>query len=50
MSKSVKALLFLVLFAAIVVLLFTQVFPWVDRTLITDPTLEAAGLHTARGA
>ena len=41
MSRPVKVLLFLIGFAALVVLLFTVVFPWVDRTLITDPTLEA---------
>lgn len=45
MTRPVKVLLFLIAFAALVVLLFTVVFPWVDRTLITDPTLEA---HAAR--
>jgi quinol-cytochrome oxidoreductase complex cytochrome b subunit len=40
-NRLVKVLVFLVLFAAFVALLFTIVFPWVDRTLITDPTLEA---------
>jgi hypothetical protein len=45
-NKALKALLFLILFAAVVVLLFTVVFPWVDRTLITDPTLEAARFRT----
>lgn len=42
MRRLGKVLLFLVIFAAVVFLLFTVVFPWVDRTLITDPTLEAA--------
>ena len=42
MSKVLKVLLYLVLAAAVVALLFTVVFPWVDRTLITDPTLESA--------
>ena len=41
MNRVVKVLVFLVAFAAFVALLFTVVFPWVDRTLITDPTLEA---------
>ena len=45
MNKALKTLLFLILFAAVVVLLFTVVFPWVDRTLIADPTLEAARLR-----
>ena len=41
MNRAVKVLVFLIAFAAFVALLFTVVFPWVDRTLITDPTLEA---------
>ena len=41
MSRVVKVVLFLVAFAAFVALCFTVIFPWVDRTLITDPTLEA---------
>lgn len=49
MNKAVKVLLFLVLAAAVVALLFTVVFPWVDRTLITDPTLEASALRTRVG-
>ena len=43
MTKVLKVVLYLVLAAAVVALLFTSVFPWVDRTLITDPTLESAG-------
>ena len=42
MNRAVKVLIFLVLAVAVVALLFTVVFPWVDRTLITDPTLEAS--------
>lgn len=42
MRRVGKILLFLAIFAVVVFLLFTIVFPWVDRTLITDPTLEAA--------
>lgn len=41
MSRPLKVVLFLAAFAVLVVVLFTWVFPWVDRTLITDPTLEA---------
>lgn len=41
MSKPVKALVGLVLAVAVVYLLFTVVFPWVDRTLVSDPTLES---------
>ena len=41
MSRPAKVVVFLVAFVAFVALLFTVVFPWVDRTLITDPTLEA---------
>lgn len=44
MNRPLKALLLLVGFAVLVVMLFTVVFPWVDRTLITDPTLEARAL------
>ena len=28
---------------AVVYLLFTVIFPWVDRTFVTDPVLGAAG-------
>jgi MFS-type transporter involved in bile tolerance (Atg22 family) len=45
MSRLLKVLLFVVVAIAVVALLFTVVFPWVDRTLITDPTLEAARLR-----
>ncbi len=41
MNRLVKVVLGIVLAVVIVWLLFTIVFPWVDRTLITDPTLEA---------
>lgn len=49
MTKPLKVLLFLVVAVAVVFLLFTLVFPWVDRTLITDPTLEAAGTRVGLG-
>ena len=41
MNRMLKVLIGLVLAVVVVWLLFTIVFPWVDRTLITDPTLEA---------
>ena len=41
MNKLVKVLIGLIVAAAVVWILFTYVFPWVDRNLITDPTLEA---------
>lgn len=50
MNRLLKVLLFLVVAAVVVFLLFTIVFPWVDRTLITDPTLEAARVRTGLGA
>ncbi len=50
MNKALKVLLFLVVAAAVVALLFTVVFPWVDRTLITDPTLESLPARTGLGA
>lgn len=34
--------LLVVLAVVLVVLLFLVVFPWVDRTFVTDPTLGAA--------
>ena len=45
MNRLFKVLLFIVVAIAVVALLFTVVFPWVDRTLITDPTLEAVRLR-----
>lgn len=39
MNVWVKALLVLVVLAVVVVVLFTWVFPWVEATLLTDPTL-----------
>lgn len=50
MNRLLKVLLFLVVAVVVVFLLFRIVFPWVDRTLITDPTLEAAGARTSLGA
>jgi hypothetical protein len=49
MNRALKVLIALVVAAAAVWLLFSYVFPWVDRNLIADPTLEAApaGVQTA---
>ena len=46
MSRPVKAIVFLIAFAVLVLVLFTWVFPWVDRTLITDPTLESRAVRS----
>ena len=37
--RPLRILLYVVLAAGIVYLLFTVVFPWVDRNLLSDPTL-----------
>jgi hypothetical protein len=42
MNRVLKVVLGLVVAAAVVWVLFSYVFPWVDRNLIADPTLEAA--------
>ncbi len=39
MATAVKILLGLALLALAVVVLFTWVFPWVERSFLTDPTL-----------
>ncbi len=41
MTTSLKVLVVLVLVALAVYLLFTQVFPWVDRQFLIDPTLSS---------
>lgn len=42
MSRPAKVVVGGLVAVAVVWLLFTIVFPWVDRTLITDPTLDTA--------
>lgn len=42
MRRLGRAALLLVLAIAVVALLFTVVFPWFDRTFVTDPVLESA--------
>ena len=42
MRRLGKVVLFLVLAIVVVAVLFEVVFPWVDRTFVTDPTLESA--------
>ncbi len=42
-APAARMLLALVVAVFVVALLFLVVFPWVDRTFITDPTLEALG-------
>jgi hypothetical protein len=41
-----KILLGLVVAVAVVFVLFEFVFPWVDRTLITDPVLDPGPTQT----
>lgn len=40
MRRVGKVLLGLVVAVAVVALLFEVVFPWVDRTLVTDPVVD----------
>ncbi|HEY8338754.1 MAG TPA: hypothetical protein VIK95_02735 [Egibacteraceae bacterium] len=47
MNRPLRVVLLLIAIAAAVVLLFTVVFPWVDRTFVNDPVLGTALL--ARG-
>lgn len=46
MSRPLKIVLAIVLAVVVVWVLFNYVFPWVDRTLITDPTLDAQSIRT----
>lgn len=39
MSRGLRLTLLVVVAVVAVVVLFTVVFPWVDRTFVTDPTL-----------
>lgn len=39
MTGGARALVVTVVLVVVVVLLFTLVFPWVDRTFVTDPVL-----------
>lgn len=39
MSRPLRMLLVALVLLAAVALLFTVVFPWVDRTFVTDPVL-----------
>lgn len=42
MTRGVRVLIGVVVVLAVIYLLFTVVFPWVDRTFITDPVVGAA--------
>ena len=42
MTRAARVLVGLVLAVAVVWLLFTVVFPWIDRAMVSDPTLEAS--------
>lgn len=39
MSRPARTVLLIVLALAVLAVLFTVVFPWVDRAFLTDPTL-----------
>ena len=43
MRSPVRLVLLLFSALAVVYLLFTVIFPWVDRTFVTDPVLGAVG-------
>ncbi|WP_165491992.1 hypothetical protein [Egibacter rhizosphaerae] len=47
MSRIVRVLVGLLVVSVAVWVLFTVVFPWVDRTLIDDPVLGLAGVGGA---
>ena len=42
-----RALIALVVIAVVIYALFFYVFPWVDRNLLNDPTLEASASSSA---
>lgn len=42
MNRVLKVVVGLIVAAAVVWLLFNHIFPWVDRNLVEDPTLDAA--------
>ncbi len=46
MRRALLLVLGLVAIAAIVYLLFTVIFPWVDQTFVSDPVLGVAGILT----
>lgn len=41
MKTSAKVVVAVLLATGVIYLLFTVVFPWVDRTFVTDPVIEA---------
>ena len=42
MSRPLRILLFVAIVTIVVIVLFTVVFPWVDRTFVTDPVIDSA--------
>lgn len=42
LRKAAKVFLIAVLAVLIIALLFTVVFPWIDRTFVTNPVLNGA--------
>lgn len=49
MPKPVRIALVVVLIAVVVVVLFTTVFPWVERTLEQDPTVVGTPVTATTG-
>lgn len=49
MNRFLKVIVGLIVAVAVVALLFTTVFPWVDRNLTSDPTLDAAPAQAGIG-
>lgn len=47
MNRWVRATLLVILAAVVVYVLFTTVFPWVERTLEQDPTVVGEGVVVA---
>jgi hypothetical protein len=42
-NRSTRVLIGILGAAVVIYLLFTTVFPWVDRTFVTDPVIDASG-------
>ena len=42
MPRWLKAIIWLVVAAVVIYVLFTTVFPWLDRNVLNNPTLGAA--------
>src|SRR5687767_7728312 len=47
LPRWLKVIIWLVVFAVVVFVLFTSVFPWLDRNVLNDPTLGASAAATS---